>query len=240
MCGFVVSVGKSIDRASMHQALSSIRYRGPDETGIWDNPRHNVCFGHVRLNIIDLKTGHQPITNHDESLVAVVNGEFYGYQAIRESLAKDGYRFKTASDSEIILGLYERHGVRALQFLRGEFAFVLWDEKNRLVFAARDYFGVKPLFYLEEKDAIYFASEAKAFKALDLPLSFGEENFFQALCLIPHPEETIFSGIKQIPPANYLIKSTLSHSGKVQAYWDFNYPKAKAHVSNLSIEEAAS
>lgn len=226
MCGFVVTVGKPIEEWRLRKSLASIRHRGPDAVGLWRDDDHHVSFAHTRLSIIDLQGGIQPLTNHDSSLVAVVNGEFYGYQAIRQELVQDGYQFKTNSDSEIILGLYERYGVRALKHLRGEFALVLWDKKNRLVFAARDYFGIKPLFYRVDSDGIYFASEAKAFSGLGFPLVFDDESFYQTLALFPNPEETLFQGIKQIPPAHYLVFSSGNHAQRLQTYWDFNYPKA--------------
>jgi asparagine synthase (glutamine-hydrolysing) len=237
MCGFVVTIGKPMEKKQIENALLSIQHRGPDDMGVWQDTAHHVSFGHARLSIIDLQGGVQPMTNHDQSLVAVVNGEFYGYQHIREELLKDGYRFKTQSDSEIILGLYERYGVRALKYLRGEFALVLWDKKNQLIFAARDYFGIKPLFFRQDQNGIYFASEAKAFNALGFPLTFDDESFYQTICLFPRPQETIFAGVKQIPPAHYLIQSTANQSQHLQSYWDFNYPK-QGMAQNISEEDA--
>lgn len=226
MCGFVAVVGQKIAQPAMAKALASIRHRGPDEYEIWQNHNQVVSFGHARLSIIDLKTGIQPLSNADQSLVAVVNGEFYDYQNIRRELENDNYCFKTSSDSEIILGLYERYGTRCLKYLRGEFAFVLYDSKNRLVFAARDYFGVKPLFYVIHDQAIYFASEAKAFKELGIPLNLDEESFVQTLNFFALPNASLFSKVYQIEPAHFLIKSEFSPQFRLQSYWDFNYPQS--------------
>jgi len=238
MCGFVVVFGKNIEGEKVMNALSTIRHRGPDEMGLWESADDLISLGHARLSIIDLKTGVQPLSNKDQSIVAVVNGEFYGFAEIRKALQEDGYQFKTSSDSEIILGLYERYGVRALKHLRGEFAFVLFDKRNQLVFAARDHFGIKPLFFFEHDHVIYFASEVKAFKSLGLALSFSEDNFYQNLCVSPNPEETLFSRIRQIPPAHYLIKSRFSPSHKLQSYWDFNYVKQGSTTATISMEDA--
>lgn len=237
MCGFVAVLGKVIEHALVKNALSTIRHRGPDDMQVWQDKRHNVTLGHVRLSIIDLAGGVQPLTNHDETLAAVVNGEFYDYQRIRDDLQHSGYRFKTESDSEIILGLYERFGARVFNYLRGEFAFVLWDQKNRCVFAARDYFGVKPLFYAQDHEAIYFASEAKALKHLGFPLELDEESFVQTMCMFPNPEGSLFTGVQQIPPAHYLVRSAYSRQIKTQSYWDFNYPKS-GQGKNITDDEA--
>lgn len=239
MCGFIAVVGKHVEKSRIENALHLIRHRGPDGSGIWQDESSRVSLGHTRLSIIDLEGGKQPISNHDGSLHAVVNGEFYDYQRIRTDLENDGYRFKTHSDSEILLGLYERFGTRLFHHLRGEFAFVLWDQNNRLVFAARDYFGVKPLFYAQDNEAIYFASEAKALKPLGIPLVLDEENFVQSMCFFPNPEGSLFTGVQQIPPAHYLVRSLYSHHIKTCSYWDFNYPKAH-QVQTISEEEAVS
>lgn len=236
MCGFVAVIGRSCEKSTIAKALGSIRHRGPDEYEVWQSKNQQVSFGHTRLSIIDIATGKQPLTNADESLIAVVNGEFYDYQGIRRDLEDDGYKFKTLSDSEIILGLYERYGTHCLKYLRGEFAFVLYDVKNRLVFAARDYFGVKPLFYVVRDHAIYFASEAKAFKELGLPLIIDEESFVQTLNFFALPNASLFSNVYQVEPAHFLIKSEFSPQPRLQSYWDFNYPKSDEPSQEMNEE----
>lgn len=225
MCGILAVIGQRTEKEALKSALKNIWHRGPDEQGIWQNEDCTISLGHARLSIIDLEGGKQPLSNADQSLVAVVNGEFYDYQNIRGDLEKAGYNFKTRSDSEILLALYERYGTSALKYLRGEFAFVLWDKKNRLVFAARDYFGIKPLFYTVYDKAIYFASEIKAFKSLNIPIYFDEESFIQTLNSFPQPDSSLFANIYQIEPAHFLIKSLYGEKERLQPYWDFNYPK---------------
>ncbi len=239
MCGFISVISRSQTQSPevLRQGLKAIEHRGPDEVGIWQNSKRTVSFAHNRLSIIDLSTGQQPMTNHDASLVAVVNGEFYDYKRIRKECEDTGYRFKTRSDSEILLALYERYGVQCLQYLRGEFGFVLWDQRNQWVFAARDCFGVKPLFYTVRNDSIYFASEVKSFLAMGLPLEWDEESFYQTLHMMPLPNATLFKGVEQIRPAHYLVKSIFNATPHTQSYWDFNYPK-EGERTQISDQEA--
>ena len=227
MCGFVSAASSSYvcSPELINKALLSLKHRGPDESGVWQNESGTVSFGHARLSIIDLSTGKQPLSNGDESLVAVVNGEFYDYKRIRKELQESGYRFKTESDSEILLALYERKGTQCLQELRGEFAFVLWDKRNQWIFAGRDRFGIKPLFYTVQNNTLYCASEVKALKALGLPMRWDEDSFFQTIGMMPLPHATLFDGIYQIPPGHYLIKSLYNSAPHIQKYWDFNYPR---------------
>ena len=149
MCGIVAlfSHRDPIERQPWRRATDSLHHRGPDGQGHWISSDRRIALGHTRLSIIDLTTGDQPIASEDEQTRIVVNGEFYGYEAIQRELEQSGHRLRTRSDSEIALHLYEDLGVQCLHRLRGEFAFVLWDERKRTLFAARDRFGIKPLFY---------------------------------------------------------------------------------------------
>src|SRR5919201_6713170 len=148
MCGFIAqfSAGPPVTEDSLLRGTGAMRHRGPDGQGIWVGRNAQVGMGHARLSIIDLETGSQPIENEDESMHLVVNGEFYDHDRIRRELQAAGHRFATASDSEIALHLYEDLSASCLRLLRGEFAFALWDERSRVLFAARDRFGIKPLF----------------------------------------------------------------------------------------------
>src|SRR5260221_7039415 len=164
MCGIVglLSGRDPISTSPLQAATQRLHHRGPDAARHWIAANRRAALGHARLSIIDLSTGDQPIANEDESVRIVVNGEFYGYEAIQKELERRGHRLRTRSDSEIALHLYEELGAHCLQRLRGEYAFVLWDETNRTVFAARDRFGIKPLFYALHNEMLYFASEVKA------------------------------------------------------------------------------
>ena len=148
MCGIIALYARrrEVDPETVRRATASLRHRGPDGQRHWLSPDRRIGLGHARLSIIDLTTGDQPITSEDKRTTIVCNGEFYGYEAIQKELERSGHRLRTRSDSEIALHLYEDLGPQCLHRLRGEFAFVIWDEANRMMFAARDRFGIKPLF----------------------------------------------------------------------------------------------
>lgn len=160
----------------MQKGLQSIQHRGPDSSHIWiDHKRGGkVALGHVRLSIIDLTGGDQPLSNEDNTIHVVVNGELYDYERIRSDLMhRCGYKFKTHSDSEIVLGLYQEYGLDMFKHLRGEFVFSLWDSKAGIMIVAKDRFGIKPLFYTkdEKSGAMLFASEMNAFFEMGIKVS---------------------------------------------------------------------
>jgi asparagine synthase (glutamine-hydrolysing) len=187
------------------------------------DPHHRVGLGHARLSIIDLATGDQPIASEDERMQIVVNGEFYDFERIQEELTRRGHRLRTRSDSEIALHLYEELGTGCLEHLRGEFAFLLWDSRAGQLFAARDRFGIKPLYYAWRGDVLVLASEAKALFAAGIPAGWDRHSVFRTVHHHAPPQDrTIFEGVHQVPPGHYLIAS----SGEVRLvrYWDFDYP----------------
>ncbi|HET6266620.1 MAG TPA: asparagine synthase (glutamine-hydrolyzing), partial [Acidobacteriota bacterium] len=213
----------SVSEDSLNRATKTLEHRGPDGQKIWISPNRKIGLGHARLSIIDLTTGDQPIANETNTIHIVVNGEFYDYERIQRELQQRGHQLRTKSDSEIALHLYEELGTHCLEHLRGEFAFVLWDEPNQTLFAARDRFGIKPLFYTIHNDILYFASEVKALFAAGVPAAWNQDAFFHAADIGNHPAQTLYKNIFQIPPAHYLI--TTSTHLSVQPYWDFNYPR---------------
>src|ERR1700755_3589398 len=145
MCGiFATMTRNGLSTERRDTALKLLEHRGPDGTGIWTSRDGQWTLGHTRLAIIGLNNGRQPMTRPDGAVDLVVNGEFYGYREIRERLRTNGYRFSTESDSEIALHLYQERGMQAATLLRGEFAVVITDERQRAMFAIRDRFGVKP------------------------------------------------------------------------------------------------
>ncbi len=239
MCGIVAIAmhNSHVSRALLESATDRLSHRGPDGRRVWISPDSLVGLGHARLSIIDLQTGGQPISNEDGSIHAVVNGEFYDYAAIRQQLKSKGHRFRTQSDSEILLHLYEEHGHDCLQHLRGEFAFIVWDERSRAIFAARDRCGIKPLVYAETPDGLYFASEAKALFAAGVPARWSPDGFFYATEGLVPPDSTLFSGVRQLPGGTYLV----AKDGKVElsSYWDYDYPHADT-ISDLTDEAAIS
>jgi asparagine synthase (glutamine-hydrolysing) len=226
MCGIVAMFSQhgSISAGLLQKATRSLRHRGPDGQRYWIAPDCRVGLGHARLSIIDLATGDQPIANEDETLRIIVNGEFYGYEAIQKELEQAGHRLRTRSDSEIALHLYEDLGAHCLHRLRGEFALVLWDSVNRTLFAARDRFGIKPLFYALHEGTLYLASEVKALFAAGVPARWDTESVYHSGGIGGHQMRTLFDGIYQVPPGHYMV-ATDKHV-QLSQYWDFNYPKA--------------
>jgi asparagine synthase (glutamine-hydrolysing) len=226
MCGIVAFFSRRAPNSelALHRATRSLNHRGPDGRGHWMSRDGRVALGHARLSIIDLTTGDQPIASEDGKTRIVVNGEFYGFESIQRELERSGHRLRTRSDSEIALHLYEDLGAQCLHRLRGEFAFVLWDETNRTIFAARDRFGIKPLFYAFHNETLYLASEAKALFAAGVPANWDAESIYHCVEYGGHPTRTLFDGVFQLPPGHYLI-ATDKHL-EVHAYWDFNYPAA--------------
>ena len=223
MCGIiaVLSANGPIAGETMRRGTSALHHRGPDGRGHWLSPDHRVGLGHTRLSIIDLQTGAQPIANEDESLWIVANGEFYDFERIRAGLRDRGHHFRTGSDSEIALHLYEELGPECLHHLRGEFAFVIWDGRNRRLFAGRDRFGVKPLFYAEHGGALYLASEVKALFAMGVPAGWSAEAVYAGGFILPG-ERTLFRDVHAVPPGHYLRATPESH--RLHQYWDVVYP----------------
>jgi asparagine synthase (glutamine-hydrolysing) len=232
MCGIVAFFSRRnpTSQAALQRATQTLNHRGPDGQRHWISQDNRVALGHARLSIIDLRTGDQPIASEDGRTHIVVNGEFYGFEAIQRELEQSGHRLRTRSDSEIALHLYEDFGAQCLHRLRGEFAFVVWDEINRTLFAARDRFGIKPLFYAFHNDTLYLASEAKALFAAGVPARWNPESVYHCIEYGNHPTSTLFDGVFQVPPGHYLI-ATEKHI-QLHQYWDFNYPAA-THAPTL-------
>lgn len=224
VCGIVTILslkGRPISLQALERGLGTLHHRGPDGQKTWVSPDYQVGLGHARLSVIDLKTGDQPIANEDESAWIIANGEFYDYERVQTELERCGHRLRTRSDSEIALHLYEDLGTRSLHRLRGEFAFILWDDRARKLVAVRDRFGVKPLFYAVHDGALYLASEIKALFAAGVPASWDAEAVYYSLGFRP-PGRTQFSGVHAVPPGHFL---TADASGIfLTQYWDITYP----------------
>jgi asparagine synthase (glutamine-hydrolysing) len=237
MCGIVAQFSRRnpVSPSSLERATNSLYHRGPDGQRHWISSDGKVGLGHSRLSIIDLSTGNQPIASEDERTRIVVNGEFYGYESIQRELESRGHKLRTRSDSEIALHLYEDYGVQCLHHLRGEFALVLWDQNRCRIFAARDRFGIKPLFYAWHNDTLHFASEVKALLAAGVPAKWDEESVYNSVEMGSPMMRTLFDGVHQIPPGHFLL-ATDKHL-EVIPYWDFDYPKAADNLPKLSDEE---
>ena len=239
MCGIVAvfSRREPVSVSTMERGTESLYHRGPDGQRHWISGDRKVALGHSRLSIIDLSTGDQPIASEDERTRIIVNGEFYGFETIQKELTGRGHRLRTKSDSEIALHLYEDFGMQCLHHLRGEFAFVLWDETRRRLVAARDRFGIKPLFYTWHNDALYLASEAKALFGMGVPARWDDESVFHAVSFGKHQTRTLFDGVFELPPGHFLI-ATEKHL-QVNQYWNFNYPRKDAAAKQRSDADYA-
>lgn len=212
-----------------------IRYRGPDDEGyLVDGP---MALGMRRLSIIDMAGGKQPISNAAGDISVVLNGEIYNFRELRKELEKKGRRFKTRSDTEVIVHLYEERGMDMLQDLRGMFAFALWDGRNKKLILARDRVGKKPLHYAVTAGGITFASEIKALfvdPATLRRIDPAAVDFYFSMHFVPHPR-TIFSSIRKLPPAHYLV-ATPAGVEAPRRYWDLNYQPKRA-VSEADARE---
>jgi asparagine synthase (glutamine-hydrolysing) len=201
MCGMVGIFFRShvVSESVLRRATQRLHHRGPDGQRTWISSDGRVGLGHARLSIIDLTNGTQPIASYDERTVVIVNGEFYDHEVIARELKDSGHRFRTRSDSEIALHLYRDIGPQCLHRLRGEFAFVIWDESNRKLFAARDRFGIKPLFYAWHDDALYLASEAKALFAAGVPARWDNDALYGHADYgdLPRPHLSVQRQVKQ-------------------------------------------
>ncbi|KAJ6608441.1 putative asparagine synthase [Mycena sp. CBHHK59/15] len=215
-------------RHGLEASMEMIKHRGPDSRGIYVSPDCRVGLGHVRLSIIDLHTGQQPLSDEDQLIHCVVTGEIYDHDRIRAELEKEGYKFKTKSDSELVVQLYKRDGFNLLFSLRGEFAFVLYDVKRRLVFAARDRFGIKPLYYTVSEGRIMFASEMKAFMGLGWRAEWDIDSIVHSGDL--GDDRTVFKGVNKLLAGHMAICRSSGYM-KIQSYWDLAYPAATAAPS---------
>jgi asparagine synthase (glutamine-hydrolysing) len=223
VCGiFAAMTRNGVAPQRIDRALASLDHRGPDGFGTWTSDDQRWTLGHTRLSIIGLNNGEQPMTSADGKVHTVVNGEFYGYREIREGLRHDGCQFATDSDSEIALHLYQQQGMQVATQLRGEFAVIIADERERAMIAIRDRFGIKPLYYAVFNGDVFFASEIKALLALGVPAAWDFEGALGGISR-PH-EQTEFAGISAVPQGCYAI----AKDGAVRTYpyWDWEIPTA--------------
>lgn len=234
MCGFVAGLLRDAADVAVPErldcALATLHHRGPDAVGRWMSPDRRWFLGHTRLSIIGLNNGDQPIGNAAGDVQVVVNGELYGYRAVRDRLRAEGCAFTTESDSEIALHLYLREGMNMARHLRGEFAVVIADRRNGAMLAIRDRFGIKPLFYTVHRGNVYFASEVKALLALEVPARWNREAVLQECFHFRPHSRSIFDGIYTVPPGHYAI----AQRGEVSLhpYWDLEFPTAAEIASD--------
>src|SRR3954463_10736830 len=222
MCGIAGKAGTApVAESEVLRMCNAIAHRGPDDWGTF--VEGGVGLGMRRLSIVDLAGGHQPIANEDGTVVVVFNGELYNYPSLYQELVAKGHRFKTKTDTEVLVHLYEEHGEGLVARLRGMFAFALWDRSRRRLLLARDHFGQKPLFYTESAGKLTFASEIKALLADDPSLAeMSPRALDQYLTMrFVQPPETFFARVRALPPAHYLVWE--NGRVRIERYWDLSY-----------------
>lgn len=232
MCGiagyYQLNDKRPPDRELLSQMVAMVRYRGPDEFGAYFDDR--CALGQARLSIIDLSSGSQPLCNEDETIWITFNGEIFNYRELRPQLEKLGHRFRTQSDTEVIVHAYEQYGKDCLKHFNGQFAFAIYDRNKQTVFMARDQMGIRPLFYTIYDGRFYFASEIKSIfcdpripRRIDLK---GLDEIFTWWTTAP--PRTAFEGINELEAGSYLeVKNGHIETGR---YWTMNFPESYDRV----------
>lgn len=225
MCGIcgklILNSDGQVSPDLVKQMSDTIVHRGPDDFGAYVSGP--VGFGFRRLSIIDLSGGHQPLCNEDESVWIIFNGEIYNYQELRQFLIGRGHRFRTNSDTETIVHLYEEFGEACVEKLRGMFGFAIWDSRTRSLLLARDRVGIKPLYFSLNEESLTFGSEIKAILAdptvkPDMDVSMLDR--FLVFGYVPG-EETLFKNIRKLPPGH--LMSVRNGKVSIKQYWDFSF-----------------
>ena len=242
MCGITGKVNldnsRNVDQYELKNMTDKLAHRGPDDEGFYINK--NIGLGFRRLSIIDLKSGHQPLSNEDGSVWIVFNGEIYNYKELQEDLKKQGHIFRTESDTETIVHLYEEYGTDCLKYLQGMFAFCIWDNLKKRLFCARDRFGIKPFFYFIDKEKFVFGSEIKSIlssKDIDKTLSNEGLDSYFAFGYITS-DVSIYKKIKKLPPAHYLLLSLNNKiTIEIKKYWDIIFEPDYSKTENQWAEE---
>ena len=249
MCGIAGIIALNGDNCrvlegSVSKMCSTIEHRGPDDVGLKtfpgtgkDNP--SVVLGHRRLSIIDVsKTGHQPMSNEDGSIWICYNGEIYNYQELRSELMEKGHIFISSSDTEVIIHGYEEWGEDCLQKLRGMFAFTIWDQNKKQLFAARDRFGIKPFYYFYDGKTFVFASEIKAVTAAGMikkEIDEGAASLYLTYGSIPSPK-TIYKNIFSLKPGHWLTLD--KNNTAIRQYYDIEESFLDTSLAHISDHEA--
>jgi len=230
MCGItgILNLNKKpVDKTVLTKMTKTLSHRGPDDEGIFVDK--NIGLGHRRLSIIDLSSaGHQPMFYDNKNLIIVYNGEVYNYLEIKEELVNKGYKFVTKTDTEVILASYKEWGTDCLKRFNGMWAFIIYDQKNDLIFAARDRLGVKPLYYLADKEKILLASEIKAILQYPGVKAEPKEKIIWDYLVagwVDHSAETFFENVKELRGGHYLILR--KKKIEIKKYWDLTLEENK-------------
>ena len=241
MCGIfgLLSSGNELNVSSVSGALDigldAIKHRGPDGIGKWISQCHKVGFGHVRLSVIGLPDGSQPMHSSNSRYSIIFNGEIYNYIELRTLLG--GEPFKTGSDTEVILRAYEKWGVNCVNHLRGMFSIAIWDDFEGSLFLARDRFGIKPLYWVDTSSGLYFASEIKALipflDSREVNSSALSDYFTFQFCL---GNKTLLKGVNQFPAAHYALLSPGEPVLPVK-YWEVHYDIDYSHTEHWFLNQ---
>ncbi len=237
MCGICGLALKEqlVDEKKLREMTDTLIHRGPDDSGLFVD--RNIGLGHRRLSIIDLKGGHQPMSNEDKSVWIAYNGEVYNHAALRERLIASGHRYQTKSDTETLIHLYEEDGLEGIHQLRGMFAYSLWDARHKQVILVRDRLGIKPFYYYFDEGNLFWGSEIKAlfasgyvkprFRMQSLP-DYLANRYTSA-------EDTLFEGIKRLLPGHVLVWK----NGKIdiRQYWDIHFKEPHEPVDEAALVE---
>jgi len=239
MCGIsgIYNPGRApVSPDAVRNMLKQIQYRGPDESGIYMG--QGVGLGSVRLSIIDLAQGQQPMSDEAEEMWIVFNGEIFNYIELKAELIDLGYRFRTGSDTEVLLLLYKHYREKCLEKLNGQFAFAIWDTRKKELFLGRDRVGIRPLFYYREGDAFVFGSEIKCLmesgfvKAEPDPESLNRVFTFWT---IPSPG-TMFKGVKELPPGHYMV--VRENETVIKPYWELRFQGDRGAAETRSLSDS--
>ncbi len=245
IAGIIQTHASSFNRDHLRNMTTALAHRGPDGEGFWQNEQGRVLLGHRRLSIIDLSAaGEQPFTYLDRYTI-IHNGEIYNYIELKEALRTKGFAFRSQTDTEVVAAAYACWGKECVQHFDGMFAFVVWDEKENLLFAARDRFGEKPFFYLyDEAEQIFcFASEMKALWAAGISRSPNRNMLFNFITIgytdnPEQPGETFDNLIRKLPPAHYLeFNATPPARPRIERYWHIDPELQQKHTSDTEAIE---
>jgi asparagine synthase (glutamine-hydrolysing) len=238
MCGIcgkmMFDPGATVSPALVMAMADTIRHRGPDDEGQYVSGP--IGLGFRRLSIIDLQSGHQPLSNENGTIWIVFNGEIYNYQELRRFLVGKGHIFKTQTDTEVIVHLYEELGPRCVERLRGMFGLAVWDEKNRSLFLARDRVGIKPLYYCMRNDCLLFGSEIKAILAdpsVSRKIASDVIDRFLTFLYLPG-QETLLKEINKLEPGHYLLVK--DGKASITQYWDLRFSESNPRPSEKEAE----
>ncbi len=236
ICGKLNFDGSPVETRLIESMTSVLQHRGPDDYGVF--LKDNIGLGHRRLSIIDLsERGKQPMPNEDESIWVVFNGEVYNFPDLRKVLVSKGHQFRSNTDTETLIHLYEEYDINCLHYLRGMYAFAIWDDRRKRLFLARDRVGKKPLYYYKDDKRFIFASEIKAIlkdRQIERQPDILAIHHYLTYQFVPSPF-TAFKGIKKLPPAHYL----LIQDGKVvvKDYWNITYNHKINEPKNVIIDD---